>query len=568
MRYHVLAVDYDGTIALHGKVPGHVVDILKKVKNSSRKLLLVTGRELDELKEIFPEHTIFDLVVAENGALIYDPVTSEETKLGETPPQSFVEELKNRGVHRLSVGRVIVATWEPHQNTVLEVIKNSGVERQVIFNKGAVMILPPGVNKATGLEAALKKLEMSMHNVAVAGDAENDSAMFLAAEFSVAVANALPAVKKQADWVTASDHGDGIIEMATVLLDDDLSQMEEKLSRHYLTLGHLTDGNSFSISPYRNGIMLAGASGGGKTTLTASFLESLIEKKYQFCLVDPEGDYTEFSNCVVIGDSEHSPQLDEIITILRDATQNVVICLLGIKLNDRPSFVKNLMAEVNKLRAYKGHPHWLILDEVHHLFPAEVESSFFNIPAELKNFMMITMSPELVNKEIVTQADMLIIVGDEPQLMLEKFAAIQDIPTNDLLVHTQAKGEAWIWELNSGKKPFVISSMKPQHILQRHKKKYATGDMKTNSFYFTGPESKLNLKAQNLAFFTQIAEGIDDETWMYHLKKKEYSAWIRDAVGDEELADLIKKEEENNNNPLTSKRNILQYITEKYTTGA
>src|SRR5687767_3421466 len=155
MRYRILATDYDGTIAHHGFVPPKVVESLKALKASGRILLLVTGRELDELKEIFPDHTIFDLVVAENGALLYNPATLEETKLGDPPPPTFVKELQARGVTPLSAGRVIVATWEPHQATVLEVIKEFGIERQIIFNKGAVMILPPGINKAKGLEAAL-----------------------------------------------------------------------------------------------------------------------------------------------------------------------------------------------------------------------------------------------------------------------------------------------------------------------------------------------------------------------------------------------------------------------------
>lgn len=567
MRYHVLAVDYDGTIALHGKVPSHVVDTLKKIKASLRKILLVTGRELDELKEIFPEHSIFDLIVAENGALIYDPLTGTETKLGDTPPQSFVEELRDRGVERISTGRVIVATWEPHQHTVLEVIKDSGIERQVIFNKGAVMILPPGVNKATGLEAALKQFELSMHNVVVAGDAENDTAMFLAAECSVAVANALPAVKDQADWVSPSDHGDGVIELVNRLLDDDLESLESELTRHHLVIGNIPEGNSYAVSPYRNGIMLAGSSGGGKTTLTVSFLESLAEKKYQFCLVDPEGDYTEFSNCVVVGNAEHSPQLDEIITILKDPSQNVVICLLGIKLNDRPSFIKNLVAEVNKLRASNGHPHWLIFDEAHHLFPPEVEPAFFSIPLAFKNFMMITMSPEQVSKAMMDFADLLVTVGDNPQQMIERFASTKQISRPPKNIDALPKGEAWIWDIAGKKDPFIIQCARPKHILQRHKKKYATGDMKENSFYFTGPDGKLNLKAQNLAFFSQIAEGVDDETWMYHLKKNEYSTWIRNAVGDEELAERIQQEENDNNDPMSSKRKILKHIDEKYTTG-
>jgi HAD superfamily hydrolase (TIGR01484 family) len=567
MRYHALAVDYDGTIAHHGQVPTHVIEALRRVKASRRKILLVTGRELDELKHIFPEHDIFDLIVAENGALIYDPVNGEETKLGETPPLSFVDDLRKRGVQRISTGRVIVATWEPYQHVVLEAIRNSGVERQVIFNKGAVMILPPGVNKATGLEAALKKLDMAMHNVVVAGDAENDTAMFLNAECAVCVANGLPAVKEQADWVTGADHGDGVIELIDRLLGNDLADMEPSLQRHCLLLGNTDNGKEYFISPYRNGILLAGSSGGGKTTLTTSFVEALAGKKYQFCLVDPEGDYTELANCVVIGDAAHSPVMDEIITILKDGSQNLVICLLGIKLNDRPGFIKSLVLEVGKLISSKGHPHWLILDEVHHLFPIEVESSFFNIPTDLKNFLMITMSPDQVNRDLMRQTDMLVIVGDEPQEALEEFGKVQGLPTTGLSIQGKPKGMAWIWDPKSGEGPFPIRFVKPHHLLQRHKKKYATGDMKENSFYFTGPSGKLNLKAQNLAFFSQIAEGIDDETWSHHLQRNEYSAWIRNSIGDQELAEIIRKEEDKNQEPLDSKRSILKHIGEKYTLG-
>ena len=85
-----------------------------------------------------------------------------------------MERLRERGVEPLSVGRSIVATWEPMETVVLEVIHEQGLELQITFNKGAVMVLPPGVNKASGLEAALQALGLSRHNVVGAGDAEND----------------------------------------------------------------------------------------------------------------------------------------------------------------------------------------------------------------------------------------------------------------------------------------------------------------------------------------------------------------------------------------------------------
>src|ERR1041385_8092129 len=128
MRYLCLAADYDGTLATHGKVEQYVVDALYRLKASTRKLILVTGRVLDELKAVFPEHELFDRIVAENGALLYNPDTKEERYLGELPPASFINELYSRRVEPLSIGKVIVATWEPYHTTVLETIKQAGLE--------------------------------------------------------------------------------------------------------------------------------------------------------------------------------------------------------------------------------------------------------------------------------------------------------------------------------------------------------------------------------------------------------------------------------------------------------
>src|SRR5258706_11122748 len=201
MRFTAIALDFDGTIAHDSEVPPHVVAGLRRVKESGRKLLLVTGRELPELLAIFPEIKLFDRVVAENGALLYRPETGEAKDLGDPPPQALVDLLRERGVP-ISVGDSIIATVEPHETTVLRTIRDLGLERPVIFNKGAVMVLPPGINKASGLAVALQELGLSARNVVAAGDAENDHALFEAAEYSVAVSNAIATLKSAADRVT------------------------------------------------------------------------------------------------------------------------------------------------------------------------------------------------------------------------------------------------------------------------------------------------------------------------------------------------------------------------------
>ena len=199
MYFLAVATDYDGTIAHHGSVKAETVSALKRCKESGRRLILVTGRELPDLKRAFSEIKIFDRVVAENGALIYDPSTEEERVIAPAPPAIFLERLKQRKVEPLSIGRSIVATWEPHETTVLETIRDLGLELQIIFNKGAVMVLPPGMNKAIGLQSALRELEISSHNVVGVGDAENDHSFMQACGCAAAVANALPMVKEAAD---------------------------------------------------------------------------------------------------------------------------------------------------------------------------------------------------------------------------------------------------------------------------------------------------------------------------------------------------------------------------------
>ena len=234
MHYLALACDYDGTLAKDGVVSPRTIDALERVRASGRKLLLATGRLLEDVQQVFPRLELFTSVVAENGALLYHPADSTEQLLAEAPPRQFLQALQERGVTPLVTGRVIVATLHPYETTAAEVINQLGLDLHVIFNKGAVMILPAGVNKGTGLAAALRELKLSARNVVGIGDAENDISFLSLCGFSVAVANALPALKKQADYTTRADHGDGVIELIELLLADDLKTLEQRIGRHTL----------------------------------------------------------------------------------------------------------------------------------------------------------------------------------------------------------------------------------------------------------------------------------------------------------------------------------------------
>jgi HAD superfamily hydrolase (TIGR01484 family) len=237
MRYVALATDYDGTIAHHGHVDAVTIAALQRLRESGRKLLLVTGRELSDLLRVFPEAGIFDLIVAENGAFLLYPLSREVRMLASPPPQSFPQLLRQRGVNQLSVGRVIVATQEQYETVVRQTIAELGLDLQIILNKGSVMVLPYGVDKASGLRAALDELALPLDAVVGVGDAENDYAFLEICGCSVAVANALQSVKDRSTFTTASGHGTGVCELIEQLVATDLSQAGTNLRPCHPDLG-------------------------------------------------------------------------------------------------------------------------------------------------------------------------------------------------------------------------------------------------------------------------------------------------------------------------------------------
>jgi HAD superfamily hydrolase (TIGR01484 family) len=568
MRYLALCCDYDGTIAHHGRVDEPTLAALKRLRESGRKLVLVTGRELDDLQTVFPHLDLFARVVAENGALLYRPETREEHPLDEAPPQSFVDKLIERGVGPISVGRVIVATWEPHEKTVLETIHDCGLELQVIFNKGAVMVLPAGVNKATGLRAALAELNLSAHNAVAVGDAENDHAFFKICECAVAVANALPAVKEKADIVTFGDHGAGVTELIDEMLADDLASRESgPLARHYIPLGKSVEGKTIGLSPFQVSALAVGTSGSGKSTAVAGLVERLRAAKYNFCIIDPEGDYDSVESAVVLGNTEHAPTIDECLQLLNKPDQNAVINLLGVKLEDRPWFFLSLFSRIREMRARTGRPHWLIVDEAHHAIPASWRPTDQNLPERIEGVVMVSVSPNLIAPSVLRALDTLIVLGDKPREMLREFTDANRMPAVADVPDALDAGSALLWNKTTSAPPTLVRVEPSRTERRRHLRKYAEGELpEDRSFYFRGPEGKLNLRAQNLIQFMDLGDGVDDDTWLYHLKGGEMSRWLREGIKDEALAAQVAAIERNQKlDAGTSRRKVRELIEATYT---
>jgi HAD superfamily hydrolase (TIGR01484 family) len=215
-----IASDYDGTIAEDGVTAPSTLAALARFKASGRKLIMVTGRHLPDLKEVFGSLALFDVVVAENGGLLYYPHTGDVRPLAAAPSELFVARLRERGVDELAIGQAIVATHVRHHATIRDTIGEMALDLEIILNTDALMVLPQGINKASGLEAALVELSLPAASVAAIGDAENDVIFLKHCGYAVAVANALPEVKAVASVVTAAARGAGVEEFLGWVLGD------------------------------------------------------------------------------------------------------------------------------------------------------------------------------------------------------------------------------------------------------------------------------------------------------------------------------------------------------------
>jgi len=150
---------------------------------------------------------------------------------------------------------------------------------------------------------------------------------------------------------------------------------------------------------------------------------------------------------------------------------------------------------------------------------------------------MVSVTPKLVAPSVLRALDTLIVLGDKPRDMLREFTdanrmtAVADVP------EALETGTALLWSKSTEDPPTLVRVEPSRTERRRHLRKYAEGELpEDRSFYFRGPEGKLNLRAQNLIQFMDLGDGVDDDTWLFHLQRGEVSRWLREGIKDETLA--------------------------------
>jgi hypothetical protein len=577
MNIHVLACDYDGTIAEHGRVSEATAAALARVRTSGRKLVLVTGRRLDDLRGVCPNaDSMFDAVVSENGAEMYFPARRHVQAIGEAPTPALLEALQRRGIE-FGVGSSIIESRAVFAEPALEAIRETGVERTVVFNRDSMMLLPGGVTKATGLEAVLGAMELSIHNVAGIGDAENDHAFLSVCECGVAVADAVPALRDRADHVTRAPGPYGVLEFIQEHVLADLAGILPGIARHHLPLGETATGAPVTLPAHQTVLLIVGPTATGKSTLTGVLVERLTAAGRSMCLLDPEGDYetlSELEGVVVLGGkAEHAlPTSEDLDQLLRRPRAGVVLNLSAMSMDEKVAYATKVLSTVSAVRSKTGMPHWVIIDEAHHLFPADGSSAAEWLRPGVEPLCLITLGVD----DLARRAHPLVtaIASTELEAFEAALATVNSERGADTAIglpghEPLARGEAALWIARPpAPEPravqFRVARRQVGH--RRHVRKYVEGELPPErSFYFRGPDGALKLRAANLVRFRELAEGVDDATWEFHLRKGHYSQWMANVIKDPELGREVAGIEENAAlSPADSRMALLNAVRRRY----
>jgi hydroxymethylpyrimidine pyrophosphatase-like HAD family hydrolase len=416
MRYVAVAAGFDGTLAKDGRCDPRCVAALRKLSSSGRKLILVTARELRELLEIFPEARIFDYVIAENGAVMHRPAERVSSILAEAPSETLLRELRMRGVAPLAVGSSIIKTSRENEPLVAEALHRLRLDHQLIANDSTLIVLPAHVDKASGVAAALRELELSAHNLIAIGDAPNDLALFALAEHSVAVQNAHPSLRAVAGWVAQGEYCDGFLEIAHRILSEDVS---DAVPRHRLLLGRDAAGNDVILHPFQDSLLILGPVGSGKRAVCRSLLDRLNALDYQCCVIAAEvSEGSSLSRGLVSCGSPHEvPRLNDVMGVIEQPDVGVFVNVAGLSVDARAAFTEALLLQLQALHDRAGRPHVILILDAHAQFPLGGVPQATGRLSEI-TLIYTTTAAQMVPSNVLAAFKKVIRIG-EPSLLLD-----------------------------------------------------------------------------------------------------------------------------------------------------
>jgi phosphoglycolate phosphatase (TIGR01487 family) len=549
--FAAIACDYDGTVATHDRIAPDVVAALRAVRGHGVRLILVTGRTFFELTRVCEHLDLFDVVIAENGGVLFVPAEQAIRDLAPPPPLRLLAELDRRGV-QYQVGRTIVDTFRSDEARIRDAMAAAGVQLVLVPNRAALMLLAPGVSKGSGVQHAIRRLGLSHHDVLGIGDAENDLDLFAVCGWSACPGNAVEEVKNGVDWVFPGDNGGSVARALTT------SVLEGRLppparGRRAVDLGWARQtGERVAISAHGVNVLVNGDSMSGKSWLVGGLVERLVDRRYGVCVIDPEGDYHVLAAIPTVTSLEVQDAADweRAINLFRhDPSACVIADLSNAADADKARLVGLGLCALLDLRRECRLPHWVFLDEAHYWL-GEGERAADLVAAE-KGFCLATYRASALASTVRKGVDLFLFARttapDETRFVHESLPGAREAGEH----LCAAFGELGLGEFVlvradtgcAGAVSFQAAPRRTEHV--RHRRKYADIPVPSErSFFFRAPDGRLLARAATLGEFARAVTAVDEAVLAGHARRLDFSRWLFDVFQERRLGRQVRQVEQ------------------------
>ena len=549
MKFGVLALDYDGTIARDGWLDPDVRSAIAEARARGIAVVIVTGRILAELRQVAGDLRFVDAVVAENGAVLDFP-NGHSRLLGNPPPAAFLEQLARRNLE-FKTGQCVVELDAESAPQVLNVIRELELPLTLLFNRSRLMVLPQGVSKGVGLREALTTLRLSVHNAIAIGDAENDHDLLATCEIGMAVRWGSQALQKAADGVLEGNGPSAVADFIRRSITE-LRLPAERMGKHRFSLGVSTDGILVELAMRGRNALIAGDPQSGKSWVTGLACEQLILQGYSVCVIDPEGDYRSLESLpgvVVFGGDDPPPELPDLSRVLRHPDMSAIVDLSHVPYQEKVRYLKSLLPMLAAIRRATGLPHRIVIDEAHYFLHEPNVKELLDLALGAYTFVTYRLSDlhldlrKAIEGVIVKRTT----EPSEVQTLLELGGARNVSCDWKTILESLGNGQAvllpGIEEARGKLVKFDLFPRLTSHV--RHKAKYLDVQLlKEQGFEFTQDGKIIDNPARTLKEFVLLLASSAPTVVSEHARRGDFSRWIADVFRDHFLASDIRKVEQ------------------------
>ncbi|MGO9506278.1 MAG: HAD hydrolase family protein [Mycobacterium sp.] len=510
--FKAVAVDFDGTLTSTGGLAPHALKAIEEARRNGLAVVLVSGRIGAELLAEYPQIVDYvDAMILENGAV--SVIDGQAHALAPPVNGGLDQALAKRGVPYRR-GEVIMAIDGTYATTVVEVIGELGLDYQIARNRSALMVLPAGVTKGTGLAAILAKMNLSAHNTVAVGDAENDLSVFGIAEIGAAVADAVPSVQRYADIVLDKPNGAGVAELLTGPYLNGAQRWCPP--RRWVDIGTFDDASPTRIPGSQGRILVTGPAASGKSYLVGLMAERWILANYCVLLLDPEGDHVqlqELDQVRVFDGGDRLPEPAELVDALHPQS-SAVVDMSGLAEAHKVDYLQRLRSTAEAHRERYGFPHWVIYDEAH-LLGTDEQAHW----ARRGGYVLSSFAAASLPAKEVDNSDIVLTLSD-PDTAAD-----------------MASGRRATIRFGAGPiRPFIIADRLTAHV--RHCHKYADIRLpQERRFYFHTADGIA--PAATMHEFSSSVKHLDEPALEYHLERGDFSRWLDGTIADKELATRV-----------------------------